>query len=215
MNKTHSEKIYSRSTDKKPLLELKEAKENIFLRIDNEKRTFYQFECIQCGTCCRSLDISLVKEDIMNWMQKGKGEFLPHVQIDPYSIAPARFFNLKTEDEQEILKTFVLENHEYIGEESVASDEIIILPNVIFSGKGTRPIFIPYDFEIMLEGLSLNINYLINPLLHGKCPFLENNLCSIHEMKPLACKTFPFNRSGEFASDDGPLLTCNGFKQIS
>ena len=31
----------------------------------------------------------------------------------------------------------------------------------------------------------------------GKCTFLENNLCSIHEFKPFTCRIFPFQLIGK------------------
>lgn len=33
--------------------------------------------------------------------------------------------------------------------------------------------------------------YIYKWLIHGKCPFLSGNLCSIHEIKPISCKMFP------------------------
>lgn len=32
--------------------------------------------------------------------------------------------------------------------------------------------------------------YLVIPMIHGKCPYLEGNRCSIYEIRPKSCRTF-------------------------
>ncbi|MHA1335652.1 MAG: YkgJ family cysteine cluster protein [Promethearchaeota archaeon] len=51
--------------------------------------------------------------------------------------------------------------------------------------------------------------------MKGHCEFLVNNLCSIHEYKPKACKLFPYNRKkleqGEY---EFIISVCKGLKRL-
>ena len=50
----------------------------------------------------------------------------------------------------------------------------------------------PHPFIVPLEGDSSSLyRYRILPLDSGKCPFLENNLCTIYDKRPEICRRVP------------------------
>lgn len=50
----------------------------------------------------------------------------------------------------------------------------------------------PHPFIVPLEGDSSSLyKYRILPLDSGKCPFLENNLCTIYDKRPEICRRIP------------------------
>jgi Fe-S-cluster containining protein len=140
------------------------------------------------------------------------------------------------------LRDFVLKNHNYLGEPKVDKwgrvikdptlEELKIkIPEYfdeekgLFKGKiphwmlginyGPRAILSPKNFEVIKEGWQHNLTYYLIYELYGGCGFLKNNLCSIHEYKPLACKEFPFNRRRLSQEADSIFLqTCKGLKRI-
>ncbi|MHA1147101.1 MAG: YkgJ family cysteine cluster protein [Promethearchaeota archaeon] len=140
------------------------------------------------------------------------------------------------------LKDFILKNHEYLGEPKVdrwgnpLEDSTLNylkqqLPQYfdekfgILKGKiphwllginyGPRAILSPKSFEVITEGWKKGLSYYLIYELQGGCGFLKNNLCSIHEYKPLACKLFPYNRRKlDLEADKLFLETCKGLKKI-
>jgi len=142
------------------------------------------------------------------------------------------------------LREFILTNHHYLGEPKVdrwgapikdpTIDELKIkLPQFfdekigIFQGKvphwllgnygyGPRAILSPKTFNTIKDGWDMGLSYyLIYELGGGGCGFLKNNLCSIHEYKPLACKLFPSNRVNlDPTADKHFLESCKGLKRI-
>ena len=176
----------------------------------------------------------------MKWDRHGKNEFLKHIQINPLSISPAglsdytygesvieipglverreenkEFNKVEFEKRLEAIRNFVLENHDYHGEGEaslpVYSYFSFFFPvDTYFDGVGAFPIFRPRSFTVMLKGLNLEVKYVLSFDSHGHCIFLNENLCSIHEIKPVACQKFPFNQDGSLRIDERVLEICQG-----
>ena len=180
----------------------------------------YSYKCVRCGNCCRAgFEIRIGKEDILNWIQVEKTNILQHIQIEPLSISVDGLvgYHIEVDHIQEIkekfseenikiLTEFILKNHNYHGE------SIIPLPIYTFlPGMERRPILTPKNFQIILEGLKLGLIYILR-FNYMTCPFLEDNLCSIHEIKPQECRAFPYNKEGKLKVDDYTLKICKGIK---
>lgn len=199
------------------------------------------FSCKKCGNCCQQYwDIILTREDVLKWIRHSKNEFLKHIQINPLSISPAglsdytygesvieipglverreenkEFNKVEFEKRLEIMRNFVLDNHDYNGESEaslpVYSYFSFFFPvETYFGGIGPFPIFRPRSFTVMLKGLNLEVKYVLSFDSHGHCIFLNENLCSIHEIKPVACQKFPFNQDGSLRVDERVLDICQG-----
>lgn len=203
----------------------------------------YEYKCRKCGNCCReSWDIIIEKEDILKWRQLGKGEFLNYLEINPICISPAGLgdlehggiicsgddakqefkevsgryekdpqgFRAEFEEKLKKIKQFILNNHNYLGE-----GDLDLPINLYFEGKGNRPIFSPKSYQVMLDGIELKLNYIIIWDSYKKCPFLRGNLCFIHEIKPSACRTFPYTHEGKLRLDKRALKVCRGLRPVS
>jgi Fe-S-cluster containining protein len=48
------------------------------------------------------------------------------------------------------------------------------------------------SFDNVIKGMDNGLEYVFNLDFKGKCPFLELNLCSIHNYKPIGCINFPY-----------------------
>jgi Fe-S-cluster containining protein len=59
-------------------------------------------------------------------------------------------------------------------------------------------LIIPKSINSILKGLELGWEYILKTDVSGKCPFLNSNLCSIHDFKPIGCKMFPYNKDDCF-----------------
>ncbi|MFX1606219.1 MAG: YkgJ family cysteine cluster protein [Promethearchaeota archaeon] len=176
----------------------------------------------------------------MKWERQSKNEFLKHIQINPLSISPAglgdytygesvieipglverrgeneEFNKVEFEKRLETMRNLVLENHDYCGEGEtnlpVYSYFSFFFPvDVYFEGVGPFPIFRPQAFTVILKGMDLGVKYVLSFDSHGQCNFLEEDLCSIHEIKPVACQRFPFNQDGALRVDERVLEICCG-----
>jgi len=182
------------------------------------------YKCVKCGNCCRAgLEISLHKLDVKRWIDARKNDFIDKIQIDPKSISPdglagyhieeknalltllRQFNNKEYQIKKEELKKFILENHDFIG------NGIFPLPiYTLIEGLGRMPILVPHNFNVILQGLDRNIDYIIKFEKDGSCPFLSENICSIHEIKPFDCKEFPYDNEGNIKIDKYFLKICNG-----
>ncbi|MBN1801623.1 MAG: YkgJ family cysteine cluster protein [Candidatus Lokiarchaeota archaeon] len=187
----------------------------------------YSYECKKCGKCCCvGLEISIRKEDVFLWREAHKVSFLQHIFIDPKSISVEGLGGFHIEEKNALvdllkkysghyyemkkkeLKDFILSNHNFVGK------SVIPLPVYTFIEElGRMPILIPKSFEILLEGIQWGLDYLLLYESSGKCPFLKNNLCDIHEIKPRDCKLFPYNEFGILKIDDYFLKICPGIKK--
>ncbi len=192
------------------------------------------YQCQKCGTCCRQpWEIIILKEDVLKWEHAGKREFLKHIQINPISISPAglgdRRFGVPvielpqmeptekfSETRLKLVMQFVLENHNFLGEGTlhlpVHGFFAFFFPtNTYFEGMGERPIFSPKSFKALLDGLDLGLQYILIFDPEGHCQFLDDNLCSIHDLKPTACRIFPLDADGSLRVEEKLLTLCPGF----
>jgi len=195
-------------------------------------------KCGNC--CRMYWDIILTREDVLKWDRHSKNEFLKNIQINPLSISPAglgdytygesvieipglverseennEFNKAEFEKRLETIRNFVLENHDYHGEGEtnlpVYSYFSFFFPvDTYFEGVGPLPIFRPRSFKVILKGMDLEVKYVLSFDSHGHCIFLNENLCSIHEIKPVACQKFPFKQDGSLRLDERVLDICQG-----
>jgi Fe-S-cluster containining protein len=196
--------------------------------IKNGKKIKYIYNCVKCGNCCRAgFDILIDKEDIENWIKLKKKFFLQHIQIDPKCISQTGLAGYHIEEVNTLkqikeiygeehfdkkvkeLTDFILENHNYLGK-GIPLPVYTILPEL-----ERMPILVPKTFQKVLEGLEWGLVYMIKLNLSGYCPFLKENLCTIHKIKPKVCKSFPYDNKGNLKVDNYSLKICKGFKQIS
>ncbi len=193
-----------------------------------QKNKEYEYKCIQCGNCCRAgFEVVIEKEDIERWIKYEQNEFVQFIQIDPKCISPTGLGGFHIEEvntlqkiketykENEVnekledLKQFILKNHNYFGKGSP-------LPIYTFiPDLGRTPILVPKTFQIILEGLKWGLIYTIKFELGGYCPFLKENLCSIHQIKPNVCRSFPYTKNGELKIDDYLIKICKGISKDS
>jgi len=192
----------------------------------NGKKVYINYECIKCGNCCRSgFEVRVCKKDIINWIRLGKEKFTQNIKIDPKCIAPeglggyhlheredgkslGKLFQNFSEEEKDELINFIMNHHTFKGQDEIPLPIYTFLPN-----KPSRPVFIPKTLEIVKQGLKRKLVYILRFNLNT-CPFLKDNLCSIHEIKPEDCKYFPFDRSGNCYINDYELKICKGMQEI-
>ncbi|MBY9017927.1 MAG: hypothetical protein KGD66_03750 [Candidatus Lokiarchaeota archaeon] len=186
------------------------------------------FKCIKCGECCRAgYNVYIQKIDIEKWKKIERNELLEHIIINPKCIAindniefnsvrgttlakirankNYRDYNGKFN----LLIRFIQKNHRYYGKNPSYLDIWTIIPN-----QESDPIYIPKDFETILNGLELGLEYILHSDAFGRCPFLKLNLCLIHEIKPLACKKFPYTKEQCLRNDDIYLLICRCLEKV-
>ena len=186
----------------------------------------FKYQCVSCGECCRAgYRIYVEKEDIKKWIQKDKVEIIEHLKIDLKSIS-LKDLNKHQEEESSAIKrirknsidqdydrklneliNFIQNNHHYQGKEYNLLNFYTFLPNMRHN-----PILIPKTSDIAFESLNRGLEYIINLDSKGFCPFLKLNLCSIHHLKPLACKRFPYKKDGSLRDDDYFYSICKGLK---
>ena len=183
----------------------------------------FHYECKKCGNCCRAgLEVVIEKQDIETWIRARKDDFSKYLQIDPKCISLEGLAGFHIEEKNTIqkikdkfkdekvnkkiqqLKRFIIENHFYLGKGKP-------LPVYIFIEDLERmPILVPKSLKIVLKGLKWDLVYLLNFEPGGYCPFLKDNHCSIHDIKPNVCRNFPYNKNGELKIDEYFLKICQG-----
>ena len=180
---------------------------------DSGKR--YSFSCIRCGDCCRGrYVIGIRAEDVERWIADGREDIVTGLRLDMKSIAPAAIIPLgwyrshpldpgASEDpfglEREFLAehvapmtfltSFILENHDHVGDAKAPGEPFVdhwFLPELDY-----RAILQPHDLDVVQYGLKMHIDYIMNMVFEGACPFLLENNCSIHETKPADCAEYP------------------------
>lgn len=185
---------------------------NVNFRLEKGKRVYYRFECFHCGDCCRFLDILLEKGDILKWIA-GKKDFPQYIQIQPESVSADLFIKAEMEGKLEDLKKFIREKHQQSLGENFQRNSLtsarLFLPEL-----GTNCILIPQTHEIVLEGMSLGIKYMLLSKTNGDCVFFTGQGCAIYEIKPIICTKFPFEADGTLAVNDWTLRLCKGIKRI-
>jgi len=198
----------------------------MYMDIEEGKSKNFQFNCVQCGSCCRAgFEVVVERQDIELWIKAGKRDFYQFLQIDPKCISQSglagyhieeintldklneQYDDDKYKNKLQELKDFILKNHSYLGKGPP-------LPiYTILTKLGRTPILVPKNLNILIEGLKWGLVYIIKYESGGSCPFLRDNLCSIHEIKPKACKLFPYNEKGELRVDDFFIKICKGLKR--
>lgn len=183
----------------------------------------YKYKCVQCGNCCRAgFEIVLEQEDVERWIKIGKSTYYHFIQIDPKCISKTGLAGYHIEEVNTIeilekkykdkeykkkidgLKKFILKNHNFLGNGPP-------LPIYTFiSDLGRTPILVPKSLKILLKGLEWRLVYIIKFEVGGYCPFLNHNICSIHEIKPNVCRSFPYNENGELKVDEFFIKNCQG-----
>ncbi|MHA1148933.1 MAG: galactokinase [Promethearchaeota archaeon] len=202
---------------------------NIKQLIINNDRKRIRHECIMCGNCCRAnFEILIHAEDVKCFIQNKKIDYVQYFEIDPKCISEESLGGFHIEEanvlkrlketynnEQYIekleeLKKFIDEKHIYLGE------SIYPLPiYTIIEKYGRNPILIPKSFIVMKDGWKTwGLVYRISFGTSRACHFLENNICNIHNIKPLECKAFPYDKEGYLRKDEFILKVCNGYKEI-
>jgi len=188
----------------------------------------YKYKCVQCGNCCRAgLEIVLEQEDIERWIKSRHSDFYQYTQIDPKCISDTGLAGYHIEEINTLeilkkkyngreykknldkLKSFILKKHEFLGNGPP-------LPIYTFiSDLGRTPILVPKNLNDVLEGLKWKLVYVMLFEVGGYCPFLKDNLCSIHEIKPNVCRSFPYNEKGELKVDEFFIKICQGLTKNS
>ncbi len=171
------------------------------MSIDNK-----EFRCIKCGKCCKAgYIVPIQKIDIKKWKNMERNDLLNNIMINPKS------FNIKIDvkihygsssekkkaniiyqsynKKKQLLVRFIENNHRYYRKKEIPLSSY---KKTIGFYKQYYPVIVPIDFNTVINGLELGIEYIIklNPI--GRCPFLRINLCTIHKVKPIACKKFPY-----------------------
>ena len=181
---------------------------------------------MKCGECCRAgYEVYIQSADVKQWMRLEKKDFLKHVLINPECISVENNDNTKANssninnkkgiesqelnDEKNELIDFITRNHSYYGQSPLRYHINTILPDV-----KQDPILIPHDFKTMLEGINLGLNYIIENDEYGNCAFLELNECIIHDLKPIACKRFPFTKDKCLRKEELFTINCKAIKTI-
>lgn len=198
------------------------------MAIGEQKTDHYKFNCIQCGNCCRAgFEVVLEKRDIETWIKARHSEFYQYVQIDPKCISDTGLAGYHIEEVNTLeilkkkyngkeykkklakLKKFILKNHIFLGNGPP-------LPIYTFlSDLGRTPILVSKTLKILIKGIEWGLVYIIKFEISGYCPFLKDNLCSIHEIKPYICRSFPYNEKGELNLGEFFLQICQGLTKNS
>ena len=157
---------------------------------------------MKCGECCRAgYDVYVEKNDIEKWQDLGKTSLLRHLMINMKSSILKNNLNITEKDGNlsikkkinnpdinlDLLAEFIIKNHYNFDQEPQNSD-----CDTISNGYDQDPILVPIGFKIMLKGLNMGLDYLIRQNSDHHCSYLKNNECLIQDIKPSACKRFPF-----------------------
>jgi len=184
------------------------------------------FQCLKCGECCRAgYEVYIQSTDVKRWMNLGKEEFLKRIIINPECISVEKYYPYKVNEinirnnkqnnsrehntKKNELIDFITKNHSYYGQSPLRYHINTILPDV-----KQDPILIPNDFKTLLKGINLGLNYIIENDEYGNCAFLDLNECRIHDLKPIACKRFPFTKDKCLRKEELFTINCKGIKTI-
>ncbi|MFW9782324.1 MAG: YkgJ family cysteine cluster protein [Candidatus Heimdallarchaeota archaeon] len=72
--------------------------------------------------------------------------------------------------------------------------DYIIIKQQSDSGRSFTHTLEAENFKSILKGFDFGLEYIIETDDSGKCPFLIFKLCSIHNFRPIGCKSFPFTK---------------------
>ncbi|MFW9819938.1 MAG: YkgJ family cysteine cluster protein [Candidatus Thorarchaeota archaeon] len=196
------------------------------MKIKIDRCSYTDFECLKCGECCKAgYDVHVIRKDIVKWKDLDKQELLDFIIIDPQCISQNDGTELNSEDgitikrirkslrnsdkKIEELVEFIKKNHLYFGQNSLCQYIKTILPDLNYD-----PLLIPKSFDIILKGLDFGIEYILKADMTGKCSFLNLNLCSIYNYKPIACTRFPYIKDNCLRKDNIFTTICRGLKKV-
>ncbi|MGQ4873550.1 MAG: YkgJ family cysteine cluster protein [Promethearchaeia archaeon] len=184
------------------------------------------FECQKCGNCCKGgFSINIHPYDVKKWILNKRTDIAHYIEIDPKCISEKGLIGYHIEERNAILrleqkypdnwrekveqlKEFIIEKHYYLGENIYPLPIYTIIPEA-----GRNPIFIAKSFITIRDGwIKWGLTYRISFGKSIKCPFLKDNSCTIHSLKPYECATFPFKEDGKLRSDEYALKICKGLK---
>ena len=170
----------------------------------------YEYRCIHCARCCRGIIQVIIYEDDLRKLIQDEGSHIVHnLMLNPISFSPLKFEKMEEKQRLKVID-FILKNHEYSGE----GDGFQIDRPFVKRNWGSRPILVPKTPEIILQGMDLDLEYILTHELHGQCPFLNGNFCTIQASKPKVCRQFPFDRENRLRVDDFVLSTCRGVQPV-
>ena len=176
----------------------------------NTKKTIYKFKCLKCANCCESgIKIYISKKDIINWEKLHRKDFLKFIQICPTTISPLYLSKIEKKIRKKLLE-FIISNHNYERD----GDGFVIERPYLKRNWNSRPILNPRSFDVINKGIELGLKYMISNEFNAKCPFLKDNLCSIHKIKPIACVKFPYYEPDKVCVENHILEICKGIKKI-
>jgi Fe-S-cluster containining protein len=174
------------------------------------RKVQYRFKCLKCGDCCRvPIKIIISVNDTIKWKELNKTDFLNHIQICPLTFSPLKLGEMDEGERTKVIE-FIVSNHTYDGEGS----GFTIHRPYLRRGWSSRPILHPNSFDVIIKGVKFGLEYIMSNDLGGQCPFLRENVCSIHEIKPLVCKNFPYTEKGKLRTEKRLLEICKGIQKL-
>nr|MDO8114844.1 YkgJ family cysteine cluster protein [Candidatus Sigynarchaeota archaeon] len=193
-----------------------ESDERVFCLQHGGKKQYYRYKCTLCGECCRhDYVIDIRMDDVARWKQQDREDIVRGFQIDMKSLAPAAviplgwykvhpidqgtttekgsqkspemaFLDEHREGVNELVR-FIVDNHVRVS--NGLKNEY--LPHWFLPDTCYIAIFQPKSIVIMKQGILKGIRYILINNLRGQCEFLQANLCSIHDTKPIVCQEYP------------------------
>ena len=167
----------------------------------------------------RQIEVDMIALQFKNmageeWLRKNN---LFSVDLDENRAIDLKFrihqYRNEFKDELNDISNFLLENHDIMDKIS----EETLHPNQnqhwFISGITEHQKLIPLSFQVIRDGITKGISYILKRNKYRKCPFIENNLCSIHAYKPVGCAAFP--RPDAIPRDfDNLLKSCKGLRRL-
>jgi Fe-S-cluster containining protein len=198
----------------------------------------YAHECIRCGDCCRrAYEIVIRASDVDRWIQHGRDDMARGLRVDLKSVSPAALIPLSWysahppvdggdpvapehafiaahQAEFDSLASFLLECHDNIGTGGATPGPFI--PFWFLPGVDFRAILRPQNLAIVKHGLVHGIRYVTIMAINGACAFLEENVCSIHDIKPTDCAEYPVKEQLEHEPRAMAkfLAVCKGVRKL-
>lgn len=167
--------------------------------MDNKLFFMYDFKCLKCGGCCRSGYIIYIDRlDIEKWNKLGGTKIIDHISINNKSISKLILENNSLLDEEKDNLGEITKDYDYLMEFIKKSHHIRNKNSLSISIESISDIvkfnliLIPKSFKLMMRSIDYGFTYIIMTDSLGKCPFLDMNLCSIHNYKPIGCIKFPY-----------------------
>jgi Fe-S-cluster containining protein len=180
-----------------------------------------------CGECCKAgYDVYVSIKDVENWKKLKKFELLENVMVKPQCISlnNGTEFNSKQgitlnkikktyknyDKKVKELIEFLQKYHDYYGTNGLREYTKTILPDLKYD-----PILTPKNYNVILKGIDIfKLDYVLEKDPSGKCFFLKLNRCQIHDIKPIACRKFPFTKNKCLRNDHIFESICNAYNKL-